>query len=74
MCTLFNWESVERISQVSRLEDAFAKALREFFPKLKSNDDKADFFAVYQKEADESDRDFTRKHDEDLNATLIFVR
>lgn len=57
-----------------RLEETFIKALREFFPKLKTDEDKADFFAVYKKEAEEYDREFTKKYDEDLNTTLIFVR
>jgi hypothetical protein len=40
---------------------------------LRSNDPRTDFFAVYRKEADEFDRDYTRKYDEDLNTSLIFV-
>lgn len=48
--------------------------LHEFFPKLNTGDEKGDFFIVYQKEADEFDREFSKKYDEDLNTTLIFVR
>ena len=48
--------------------------MRIFFPKLKSHDVKAEAFATYQKIAEEYDREFTKKYDEDLNATLIFVR
>jgi hypothetical protein len=40
---------------------------------LRSNDPRADFFAVYRKEADEFDRDYAKKYDEDLNTSLIFV-
>ena len=31
------------------------------------------FYDVYRHEAEEYDRDFIKKHDEDLNTTLIFV-
>ena len=31
------------------------------------------FFKHYTKEAEEYDKDFMKKHDEDLNTTLIFV-
>ena len=48
-------------------------ALKEFFEPLKTNDSRADFFAIYRKEAAEFDRDYVRKYDEDLNTTLIFV-
>ena len=40
---------------------------------MKTNDSRADFFAVYRKEAAEFDRDYAKKYDEDLNTTLIFV-
>jgi len=33
-------------------------ALKEFFEPLRFNDPRADFFAVYRKEADEFDRDW----------------
>jgi len=48
-------------------------ALKEFFEPLRSNDPRADFFAVYRKESDEFDRDYARKYDEDLNTSLVFV-
>jgi len=48
-------------------------ALKEFFEPLRSNDPRADFFAVYRKQSDEFDRDYARKYDEDLNTSLIFV-
>ena len=40
---------------------------------MRTNDSRADFFAVYRKEAAEFDRDYAKKYDEDLNTTLIFV-
>jgi len=48
-------------------------ALREFFEPLRTDDPRTDFFAVYRKESDEFDRDYTRKYDGDLNTSLIFV-
>lgn len=47
--------------------------LKEFFDPLRSDDPRADFFAVYRKESDEFDRDYAKKYDEDLNTSLIFV-
>ena len=48
-------------------------ALKEFFDPLRTNNPRADFFTVYRKESDEFDREYTRKYDEDLNTSLIFV-
>jgi len=48
-------------------------ALKEFFEPLRTNDSRADFFAVYRKESGEFDRDYAKKYDEDLNTSLIFV-
>jgi len=31
------------------------------------------FYDVYRREAEEYDKEFIKKHDEDLNTTLIFV-
>ena len=36
-------------------------------------DHRGQFFKHYTKEAEEYDKDFMKKHDEDLNTTLIFV-
>jgi hypothetical protein len=44
-----------------------------FFQPLKANDPRADFFAIYRKESEEFDRENTKKYDEDLNTSLIFV-
>jgi len=35
---------------------------------------RAEFYEHYRKEAKEYDEEFTKKHDVDLNTTLIFVR
>lgn len=48
-------------------------SLKEFFEPLRTNNSRADFFAVYRKESGEFDREYTRKYDEDLNTSLIFV-
>jgi len=36
-------------------------------------DPRAKFYDVYRREAEEYDREFIKKYDEDLNTTLIFV-
>jgi len=36
-------------------------------------DPRADFYDMYRREAEEYDREFIKKYDEDLNTTLIFV-
>ena len=48
-------------------------ALKEFFDPLRTNDSRTDFFAMYRRESEEFDRDYTGKYDEDLNTSLIFV-
>jgi len=40
---------------------------------LPQEDLRAQFYERYRKEAEEYDKDFMKKHDEDLNTTLIFV-
>ena len=47
--------------------------LKEFFDPLRTNDSRTDFFVVYRRESGEFDRDYAKKHDEDLNTSLIFV-
>ena len=37
-------------------------------------DIRAEFYKHYRKEAEEYDKEFIKRHDEDLNTTLIFVR
>ncbi|KAF9645205.1 hypothetical protein BDM02DRAFT_3189892, partial [Thelephora ganbajun] len=46
--------------------------LKEFSQPLRTNDARADFFAVYRKESEEFDRDYAKKYDEDFNTSLIF--
>ena len=51
------------------------KALPSLFPNLLGTTSSArvEFYDKFQREADEYDRDFMKKYDEDLNTTLIFV-
>ena len=37
-------------------------------------DFRTEFYEKYRHEAEEYDREFIKRHDEDLNTTLIFVR
>ena len=54
-------------------DDSINSALKEFFQPSRTNNTRADFFAVYRKESEEFDRDYTRKYDEGLNTSLLFV-
>jgi len=47
--------------------------LKEFIDPLRANDSLAEFYSVYRRESGEFDRDYVKKHDEDLNTSLIFV-
>ena len=60
---------------VPSLEDAMLKALPTLFPHLlgAASGARGEFYDKFQREADEYDRDFMKKYDEDLNTTLIFV-
>ena len=51
------------------------KALPSLFPNLLGTTSSArvEFYDKFQREADDYDRDFVKKHEEDLNTTLIFV-
>ena len=40
---------------------------------LTQEDPRGQFYEVYRKEAEEYDKEFMKKYDEDLNTTLIFV-
>ena len=71
---------VRRFDSCNRYPECFSNppyslhsVLKEFLDPLRSNDPRADFFAVYRKEADEFDRGYAKKYDEDLNTSLIFV-
>ena len=37
-------------------------------------DFRAEFYKYYHKEAEEYDKEFIKRHDEDLNTTLMFMR
>ena len=51
------------------------KALPTLFPNLlgTTNNPAVEFYNKFQRIADDHDRDFIKKYDEDLNSTLIFV-
>jgi len=51
------------------------KALPSLFPNLHgtTNSARVEFYDKFQHEADDYDRDFTKKYGEDLDITLIFV-
>ena len=47
---------------------------REQDPPPTQEDYRTKFYEVYRREAEEYDREFIKRYDEDLNTTLIFVR
>ena len=51
------------------------KALSTFFPSHlgTTSNPAVEFYEKFQRAADDHDRDFIKKYDEDLNSTLIFV-
>ena len=57
------------------IEEALNRALGSYFPSIasKTMTAHAEFYDKYKREADEYDKVFIKKHDEDLNTTLIFV-
>ena len=59
----------------SSLEDAILKALPCLLSNLHgtTNNARVDFYDKFQRAADDYDRDFIKKYDEDLDTTLIFV-
>ena len=46
---------------------------KEGHPEPPQEDVRAKFYTHYRKEAKEHDKEFVKKHDDDLNTTLIFV-
>ncbi|KAF9647862.1 hypothetical protein BDM02DRAFT_3097359, partial [Thelephora ganbajun] len=42
-------------------------------PPLKSDEARTDFYTVYKRESTEYDANYVKKHDEDLNTTLVFA-
>ena len=51
------------------------KALPTLFPNLlgKASNPHVEFYEKFERAADDHDRDFIKKYEEDLNTTLIFV-
>jgi len=47
---------------------------RQQDPQPTQEDYQTKFYDVYRREAEEYDREFIKRYDEDLNTTLIFVR
>ena len=43
-------------------------------PPLKTDEARTDFYTIYKRVSTEYDTSYVKKHDEDLNTTLIFVR
>lgn len=43
-------------------------------PPLKSGEARTDFYKVHNRESTEYDTNYVKKHEEDLNTTLVFVR
>ena len=62
-----------RASTITPASHSLYSTLKEFFNPLRTGDSRTDFFAIYQKESEEFDRHYTKKYDEDLSTTLIFV-
>ena len=72
-------ENQAAIQRMGKLDFALCRSL-SFTPHRKGKDwalpqedFRAQFYERYRKEAEEYDKDFMKKHDEDLNTTLIFV-
>jgi hypothetical protein len=49
------------------------RILSVFFSALAAPNSQAEFWAIYQKEAEAFDKDYSKKYDQDLDTTLIFV-
>ena len=67
--------STSDLQDVGSLEGAMLKTLPPLFPNAlgTASSARVEFYDKFQREADEYDRDFTRKCDEDLGATLTSV-
>ena len=74
-CSPSGFQPLVTVRLVRSLEEAMLKALPSLFPNLlgTTSSPRVDFYDKFQREADEHDRDFTKKYDDDLNTTLIFV-
>ena len=53
---------------------SFHDALKAFFPPIKNEDPRLNFYTIYNREATDYDTDYVKKYEEDLNITLLFVR
>ena len=53
---------------------SFRDALRSFFPPIRNEDPRLDFYTIYKREVTQYDAEYVKKYDDDLNTTLIFVR
>ena len=53
---------------------SFEGALRGFFQPIKNDGPRLNFYNVYKREAAKYDMDYVKNYNDDLNATLIFVR
>ena len=53
---------------------SFQDALRAFFPPIRNDDPRLDFYTIYEKEVTQYDTGYVKRYDDDLNTTLIFVR
>ena len=71
--------SVAASQQMGKLSHVSLRSVFEPLCSLKKEllptqeDPRAKFYDMYRHEAEEYDRDFIKKYDEDLNTTLIFV-
>jgi len=56
------------------IPDSIQEALRMYFQPTKNDDPQLGFYTMYKRETVEYDTEYMRKHNEDLNTTLVFVR
>jgi hypothetical protein len=55
------------------LENALRGALKSVLGKVGGSDPRTSFYNKFKEEVAEHDEDLLKRHDEDLNTTLIFV-
>ena len=69
------WKTGERVSFISGLARMTLRSPCSQKRNVVSTqeDPRGQFYEVYRKEAEEYDKEFMKKYDEDLNTTLIFV-
>jgi len=54
--------------------NSIQEALRMYLQPIKNDDPQLDFYTMCKREAVEYNTEYMKKHNEDLNTTLIFVR